>query len=67
MLLTEDVQFRELDRRCDLALSARTARELLQVMGAYLNVNIPSLPEPLRIKFDKVIGALAYTTFMSPE
>ena len=62
MTLTEDAQFRELERRCDLALAGRTAREQLQFMGDYLNANIPSLPEPLRVKFNRVIDSLAYNT-----
>lgn len=66
MLLTEDTQFRELDRRCDLALAARSAQDLLRVMGTYLNVNIPGLPEPLRVKFSKVLDVLAYKTFVDP-
>jgi hypothetical protein len=66
MLLTEDSQFRELDRRCDLALAARSAQDLLRVMGTYLNANIPGLPEPLRSKFGKVLDVLAYKTFVQP-
>lgn len=66
MLLTEDSQFRELDRRCDLALAARSAQDLLRVMGTYLNVNIPGLPEPLRTKFGRVLDVLAYKTFAEP-
>lgn len=66
MRLTEDSQFNELSRRCDLAMKAATAHNAIEIMGDYLNVNIPALPEPLRTKFSRVLDNLAERSVLGP-
>jgi len=61
MKVTGD-HLKELERRCDLALASKTAREQIEIMGEYLNANIPSLPPILRTKFNRVLDVLCYKT-----
>ena len=63
MKVTGD-QLKELEARCDRALVASTAREQLQIMGGFLNANIPSLPVPIRSKFRRVLDGIAQKTIM---
>lgn len=57
-------QLKELERRCDLALGCRSAREQIKIMGEFLNVNIPSLPKPTRSKFNRLLDDIAHKTVM---
>jgi len=66
MRLTEDSQFSELSRRCQLAAKAPTARKAIEVMGDFLNVNIPSLPEPLRTQFSRTLDTIAQRSVLGP-
>lgn len=64
MRLTEDYEFRELSRRMKLAQMLSTAAEQIEVMGDFLNANIPSLPEPLRSEFRRTLRLIAQKTVM---
>lgn len=65
MRLTERTEFDELERRCTVAMACKTASRQIEVMGDYLNANIPSLPVPLRMAFRSVISSIAHNTFSS--
>jgi hypothetical protein len=58
-----DSQLKELEGRCDAALKRATFPEQMTVMDGYLDVDHKTLPEPLRIKFCKVLTAMTVKKF----
>jgi predicted small secreted protein len=66
MQLDED-KLNELERRCDITLQQSTFKQQMEVMGDWLKVDVERLPTRAKLKFRRVLRAIARTTVLGPS